>query len=122
MGSSLYVEVPGEPPFEVRLDRELVAVGRSEDNVLGLRDMNVSRHHFAIERQPNGWMLRDRGSRNGTLVNKKVVVDKILIDGDQVEVGASVLTFKAQASRTSISTDAAPKPKASAPGLPSRDG
>jgi serine phosphatase RsbU (regulator of sigma subunit) len=124
MGSSLYVEVPGEPPFEVRLDKDQVSVGRSEDNVLGLRDMNVSRHHFSIDRQPSGWMLRDRGSRNGTLVNKKVVADKLLIEGDRIEVGGSCLTFRAQASRDAIPTDAAPKPKAGpvAPGPASRDG
>jgi serine phosphatase RsbU (regulator of sigma subunit)/pSer/pThr/pTyr-binding forkhead associated (FHA) protein len=125
MGSSLYVEVPGELPFEVRLDKDAVSVGRSEDNVLGLRDMNVSRHHFSIERQSNGWWLRDRGSRNGTLVNRKVVTEKLLIDGDKIEVGGSSLVFRAQASRNSITTEAAPKPQTgreapplSAPGEP----
>src|SRR5207302_8785620 len=111
MGSSLYVEVPGEPPFEVRLDADVVSVGRAEENVLGLRDMNVSRHHFSIERRETGWLLRDRGSRNGTLVNRQHCFDKILRDGDRIEVGGSTLTFRAQASRHSIGTDQAPRPR-----------
>src|SRR5438067_13924168 len=115
MGSSLNVEVPGEPPFEVRLDKDVVSVGRAAENVLGLRDMNVSRQHFAIERRDHGWLLRDRGSRNGTVVNRQHVFDKILRDGDRIEVGGSILTFRAQASRYSISTDEAPKPRAGAP-------
>src|SRR5262249_29260750 len=70
MVASLRVEVKGEPPFEVLLDRELIGVGRAPDNALGLRDMNVSRHHFAIERRDDGvYLLHDRGSRNGTVVN-----------------------------------------------------
>ncbi|MBI3724550.1 SpoIIE family protein phosphatase [bacterium] len=113
MGSSLYVEVPHEPPFEVRLDKDAVSVGRAEDNVLGLRDMNVSRHHFAIERRDKGWLLRDKGSRNGTLVNRSKVFEQLLRDGDRIEVGGSALTFRAQSSRLAISTDTAPRPRPS---------
>src|ERR1700720_2246415 len=104
MGSSLYVEVPGEPPFEVRLDKDVVTVGRAEENVLGLRDMNVSRMHFVIERRENTWIVRDKGSRNGTVLNGQPVFDKVLLDGDRIEVGGSSLTFRAQASRLSIPT------------------
>jgi serine phosphatase RsbU (regulator of sigma subunit) len=111
MVSSLYVEVPGELPFEVRLDKDVVTVGRAEENVLGLRDMNVSRAHFIVERRENTWIVRDKGSRNGTLVNKAPVQEKVLLDGDRIEVGGSTLTFKAQASRLSVSTAEAPRPK-----------
>lgn len=113
MGSSLYVEVPGEPDFEVRLDKDFISVGRAEENVLGLRDMNVSRQHFIIERRDNTWLVRDKGSRNGTLVNRQPVYDKVLRDGDKIQVGGSTLTFRAQASRLSVSTDEAPRPKPS---------
>src|SRR5581483_177972 len=113
MVSSLYVEVPGEPPFEVRLDKDLISVGRAEENVLGLRDMNVSRHHFVIERRENTWLVRDKGSRNGTLVNRQPVYDKVLRDGDKIEVGGSALTFRAQASRLAVGTAEAPRPKPS---------
>jgi serine phosphatase RsbU (regulator of sigma subunit) len=109
--ASLFIEVPNEPPFEVRLDQDSVSVGRSEENVLGLRDMNVSRKHFIVERRPGiGHVLRDNGSRNGTIVNGVSVLDKVLQEGDRIDVGGSHLTFKAVASPSSISLGEAPRP------------
>ena len=104
MPSSFVVEMPGHAPFEVLLEGvEVVTVGRAEDNVLPLRDMNVSRHHFAVEaRPPLGWVLCDRNSRNGTVVNGVSVMDKVLGEGDRVQVGSSCLTFKQVASSQAL--------------------
>lgn len=111
MVASLQIVVPNEPPFEVRLDQDSVSVGRSEENVLGLRDMNVSRKHFIVERRPGiGHVLRDNGSRNGTIVNGVSVLDKVLQEGDRIDVGGSHLTFRAVASPASISLAEAPRP------------
>lgn len=111
MVASLHIVVPNEPPFEVRLDQDSVSVGRSEENVLGLRDMNVSRKHFIVERRPGiGHVLRDNGSRNGTIVNGVSVLDKVLQEGDRIDVGGSHLTFKTVAGPTSISLSEAPRP------------
>ena len=93
MVASLFVEVPGESPFEVRLDADLVTIGRAESNVLGLRDMNVSRHHFSIERRGEVYIVQDRGSRNGTLVNGVAVLDKVLEEGDQYDVDYALLAI-----------------------------
>ncbi|MBI3723832.1 SpoIIE family protein phosphatase, partial [bacterium] len=124
MVSSLYVELPHNAPFEVRLDKEVVTVGRAEENVLELGDRDVSRQHFTVERQNKGWILKDRGSRNGTLVNRVKVVARPLIDGDRIEVGSTILTFRAQASKLAISTSEVPRPgdvPAQAPPSPSPD-
>lgn len=110
MTGSLIVEVPGDPPFEVRLDRDVVVVGR-QDTDLALRDMNVSRRHFRIERhQGLGYVLRDERSRNGTFVNGVSVLDKVLAQGDRIQVGGSCLTFHAAATGRAISLDLAPRP------------
>jgi sigma-B regulation protein RsbU (phosphoserine phosphatase) len=107
---SLVVEVPGDPPFEVRLDRDVVVVGR-QDTDLALRDMNVSRRHFRIERhQGLGYVLRDERSRNGTFVNGVSVLDKVLAQGDRIQVGGSCLTFCTVASGRAVSLDLAPRP------------
>jgi sigma-B regulation protein RsbU (phosphoserine phosphatase) len=112
MVASLKVEVKGEPPFEVILDRDLIGVGRAEDNALGLRDMNVSRHHFAIERRADGvYLIHDRGSRNGTVVNGSAVLDRVLQNGDRITVGNSVLTFTAVPTKAAITLDKAPRPR-----------
>jgi len=99
MPGSFVVAMPGHDPFEVVLPEGVTAVGRAESNALSLRDMNVSRHHFEVEwRAPLGYVLRDKASRNGTIVNGVSVMEKVLGEGDRVQVGGSVLTFRGRAS------------------------
>src|SRR5687767_13353284 len=43
-----------------------LGVGTDVGNDLVLRDPAVSRHHLAIEATPDGYLLRDLGSTNGT--------------------------------------------------------
>lgn len=118
--SSLIVLVPNEVPFEVALGRSEINVGRAEANVLPLRDMNVSRHHFQIERRGDHWLLQDLKSRNGTLVNGVAVMTKVLTEGDRIQVGNSQLTFRQEATARAIPLEQAPRtvgaPQPSPPG------
>ncbi|MEZ6183967.1 MAG: SpoIIE family protein phosphatase [Planctomycetota bacterium] len=119
MPASVVVSMPGRPPFEVALDADLITVGRAEDNVISLRDMNVSRYHFSIERRdPLGFVIRDRDSRNGTVVNGVSIMDKVLVEGDQVRVGGSVLTYRARAGAQALSLAELRPPAASEPARP----
>lgn len=111
MSSSVIVTLPGNrPPYEVRLEAGTVRVGRAETNEIALRDMNVSRHHFTIERQQSHYVLRDNNSRNGTVVNDVAIMNKILVEGDRIKVGGSVLTFRAVASPQALDLADAPRP------------
>ncbi|MCW8141169.1 MAG: FHA domain-containing protein, partial [Planctomycetota bacterium] len=110
MTASLVVEAPGELPFEVRLDRDVVVVGRQGTD-LALRDMNVSRQHFRVERVADlGHVLRDERSRNGTFVNGVSVLDKVLAEGDRIQVGGSVMTYRRAAGPSALPLDQAPRP------------
>jgi sigma-B regulation protein RsbU (phosphoserine phosphatase) len=112
VAASLIVEVPGEAPFEVCLDLATVVVGR-QGCELALRDMNVSRRHFRIERAAAGYhVLKDEGSRNGTVVNGVSVLEKVLQDGDRIHVGGSTLLFRQVASPTALPLELAPRPVA----------
>jgi pSer/pThr/pTyr-binding forkhead associated (FHA) protein len=53
----------------------------------------VSREHAIIEREPDGFYLRDLESLNGTYVNRTRVTRQRLADGDEVQVGKFKLTF-----------------------------
>lgn len=68
-----------------------VAVGRHPDNHLQLdpdRDLDVSGRHAVFAREGGRWVVRDAGSRNGTLVNGHPVRgDVSLGDTDQVRLG-----------------------------------
>src|SRR5262245_1702429 len=48
------------------------SIGRGIDNDLVLTDMTVSRKHFELRHDAGAWVLVDRGSGNGTLVNNQI--------------------------------------------------
>ena len=71
-------------------------LGRSASNQIPLQDDRVSRRHAVIQAQlDNEYWLVDFGSRNGTYLNdKRMVQPTRLEDGDVVRVGPFQLTFR----------------------------
>jgi pSer/pThr/pTyr-binding forkhead associated (FHA) protein len=79
---------------EVALGSEPVTIGRGKANVIVLlADPRVSLRHATVERTAEGWLLRDAGSRNGTWVNGERVGEHLLGDGDQLQLGETLLLF-----------------------------
>jgi pSer/pThr/pTyr-binding forkhead associated (FHA) protein len=70
-----------------------VRLGRDPSNSLAISDLSLSRRHCVLAREADGYTLRDLDSRNGTLVNGRVISEKQLTHGDQISVGESVLVF-----------------------------
>jgi hypothetical protein len=81
----------------VALDDDRVTLGRDAENHVPLpADAKASRVHASIERYGNGWCAHDLGSRNGTFVNgQRVWRERVLRDGDEIRVGTTVLTYRA---------------------------
>jgi tetratricopeptide (TPR) repeat protein len=79
---------------EVELRRDELTLGRGPDNELVLPDIACSRRHAMIERQGEDWVVVDLNSGNGTLVNGERVQRAVLRDGDEIEVGSTVLEFQ----------------------------
>ena len=53
---------------------EPLRLGRAADNDVVIRDPTVSRHHAELLGDPtSGYQIVDRGSRNGTFVNGRLV-------------------------------------------------
>jgi hypothetical protein len=71
-----------------------VTVGRAPDCDLVLADPTVSKHHCELRPEGADVVLVDLGSTNGTRVNDVGVHDRVLIDGDRIRVGATVLRFE----------------------------
>lgn len=70
-------------------------VGRSEKCQLRLNHEAISRQHCAFLLSPDKVVLRDLGSRNGTLVNgKKIAKQTEIKTGDEVQFGP--LSFQVQ--------------------------
>jgi hypothetical protein len=70
-------------------------IGRMPDNDLVVGDPKVSRHHAVIVKTPDGFIVRDLGSSNGTFVaDAKVLESHLLGDGDEIRIGEQSWTFE----------------------------
>jgi len=69
-------------------------VGRAADNGLVLKDTAASRRHAEIRATGDGYVCRDLGSRNGTIVNGSPTNICDLKHGDRVLVGETLLHFE----------------------------
>ncbi|MGZ3673645.1 MAG: FHA domain-containing protein [Ktedonobacterales bacterium] len=94
-GQGMLVVRQGKEPgriFEVRKDR--LTIGRSRESDIFLEDLAVSRLHTTVSRDEYGrYILRDENSANGTYVNGQRVSEHVLEEGDEIQVGQSVLAF-----------------------------
>jgi hypothetical protein len=70
-------------------------IGRGIDNDLVLTDMTVSRKHFDLRNDDGAWVLADRGSGNGTLINSHLEdAPFVLATGDVIEIGNTTFRFE----------------------------
>lgn len=73
---------------------ETSTIGRTAANAIALRDSSVSAKHASVVRTPEGFVIEDLGSRNGTFVNgEKLTEKRFLVEGDLVRLGKVILTF-----------------------------
>ena len=56
-------------------------------------DITVSRRHVQLDKDGQGYVLRDVGSLNGTYVNRERVDEVRLAHGDEVQIGRYRLSF-----------------------------
>jgi hypothetical protein len=69
-------------------------IGRGIDNDLVLTDITASRKHFDLRHEAGQWILADRGSGNGTLINSRIEdAPCMLASGDAIEVGKTAFRF-----------------------------
>lgn len=74
-------------------------VGRGVDNHIILTDIAVSRRHVTLLFDGSRYSVRDLGSGNGTLINgARVTADTFVRDGDQIEIGNTLIRFEHAAS------------------------
>ena len=92
MAKVFYKDEKGDQSFDLR--GSISTFGRGSDNDCILRDRELSRQHFQIERGEFGFKVVDLESRNGTRVNDNFMNQHLLRPGDRVQVGKLVLTFQ----------------------------
>ena len=68
-------------------------MGRRSENDIPLRDLGASRNHAEIIKSGRRFVVRDLGSKNGTLVNGDLAQEHQLSAGDRITIGAAILAF-----------------------------
>lgn len=78
---------------QVDLGPAPLVIGRSSEAHFRIPHEGVSRQHCRIQREESGYRLYDLGATNKTLLNGETVDTALLIDGDRVKLGDTVLKF-----------------------------
>lgn len=71
----------------------VTVIGRAAHCAVKISDECASREHCAIEKRPEGYILRDLNSRNGTMVNGGRVQEAKLGWGDRIQIGETQILF-----------------------------
>ena len=74
----------------------MFTIGRRSDCDLRIADLSVSRLHAQLDRDEDGWLLSDLGSRNGTRVNGWLLRDPVPVRvGDVLQFGSAAFLVQA---------------------------
>lgn len=90
----LVIRRDGHPERRMVLSPGAAVVGRAEDNDIVLSEIGVSRRHARIVVEPDGVVVEDMGSGNGTLFQGQRLTRHDVADGDAVVIDPFTLTFR----------------------------
>src|SRR6266545_7950966 len=79
---------------EVDLTQPLFEIGRGAENQIVIKDPRSSRRHCRVRQTPQGWILEDLKSRNGTNLNGSPVAQNLLKSGDEFRIGNARFRFE----------------------------
>ncbi len=93
--AELLIYTPDGKKQTLALSTERLTIGRSAAaDLCYSEDNGLSRLHVAFERTPNGFLLRDLNSKNGTIVNgKKVNGAQNLTQNDKISCGHLLIVY-----------------------------
>ena len=82
--------------FEI--DRDVMSIGRKDENDICLKDGSVSGRHAEIYKSENedgtvSYVLRDNGSSNGTRINSVPIEEQVLQHNDLIMFGSVEVLF-----------------------------
>lgn len=96
---------------------QCLTVGRDSTNRIVVQDDRCSRRHAEVFFAIDGWVVRDLGSSNGTLVNKNEITGQTTLEeGNTILIGSAELIFthditqNLDAHPTSLESDTRVKP------------
>lgn len=92
--SPVLVVISGKPLGKsFFLTKDTIILGRDLTVEISIPETSISRKHTEFKVVPQGILLNDLGSTNGTYVNDQKVDSAILNDGDLIRCGSTILKF-----------------------------
>jgi len=76
-----------------QLGNRTLAAGRDPAREIQIVDSTVSRKHFIIRKTGDRHAIYETKAKNGVFVNGQQCSDKVLEDGDEIQVGGTVLVY-----------------------------
>src|SRR5436190_23929632 len=99
--SRLRVEVVAGPDKGAHaVGGDTVSVGTARDNALATGDFTVSRYHLEVAARPNGIVVSDLGSTNGTYIGNVRIERAVVPPGTLVRLGGTTIRFDDAVRRT----------------------
>ncbi|MHC4984367.1 MAG: FHA domain-containing protein, partial [Planctomycetota bacterium] len=93
MGAYLVAIAGASAPRTFSLEEGRVCIGHGPDCDVVITDRYVSRRHCLIELGPGEALIRDLGSKNGTLLNGLPITESLLFPRDRITIGTTELIF-----------------------------
>lgn len=103
--AQLIIQFEGKTMRTLPLNTPVLIIGRTPENSLPLPSSQVSRRHAELRLDPQGLILTDLGSSNGTMLNGQRLLPnrpQLLTDGATFLIGPYLLTYRAASSLSSL--------------------
>ena len=93
-GISLTVQQGGALPFVRHFNQAEILIGRDSHCDIHIEDKTASVRHARLAFHHGQWWLEDLGSTNSTKLNDEMLtIPTVVIGGDQVQCGKTILTI-----------------------------
>ena len=85
----------GKPVKKYTFEQDVIAIGRDATCEIVVENIGASRRHATIEKTPEGYVLADLQSHNGTFVSGEKIFHHRLHESDEFYIGKYAFQFEA---------------------------
>jgi len=91
--ATIQISLNGTMESELNLDKDIITIGRKNDNDVSIDSLAVSGYHAQILTILNDSFIEDLDSTNGTSLNGKEIKKTPLANGDVIKIGQHEIKY-----------------------------